>query len=205
MIPAFMIAILLLGAAFITSTTYTQLGIAILLYPILAFFGYKIFLDNNTVPLATAGAHPHDTFIETAAKEQIKTRINNTITVADIDKRAFLKLLGATGISFFLISVFGQKIQSLLFGAQGLTQRDSAVSPQNAVSVSSPTAGYNIAELDEGSISYFGFINKEAGWFIMKGDNDSGSFRYARGKSDFPGNWKRRQILNYDYFSQVFP
>ncbi len=206
--PGFILAFLLVGAVFITSTTYTQLGIAILLYPLLAFFVYKIFLDRNTISITTTKTHLHDIPAETVAKEQVKIRTDNAVAVADINKRTFLKLLGATGLSFFLISIFGQKVQSLLFGRQGLSQAPASsgnTGIASATTAASPTDGYNISEVDDDTIGYYGFINKEGQWFIMKGDTNTGSYRYVRGKSSFSDNWKRRQNLEYDYFSQIFP
>ncbi len=197
--PGFIFAFLLIAAVFITSTTYTQLGVATLLYPLLAFFGYKIFLDRNEVSTTTTKTRPHDIPAETAATDSVGV-------VADLDKRAFLKIIGATGLSFFLISIFGQKIQSLLFGRQNpLQETASSGNVVSTAGASSPTDGYNISEVDDSTIGYYGFINKEDAWFIMKGNTNTGSYRYVRGKSNFPASWKNRQTLEYDYFSQVFP
>ena len=194
-----MIAFVLLAAVFLTSTTYTQLGIAILLYPLLAFFAYQVFLGKKQVSQTT-------TIPTHTVAEKMKTQ-TNTLGIADIDKRTFLKLIGATGISFFLISIFGQKVQSLLFGQNlALAPASGGNLPAGKASAAaSPTDGYNISEIDDSIIGYFGFINKEGHWFIMKGDTDTGSFRYARGRSNFPETWKKRQNLDYDYFHQIFP
>ena len=204
--PTFLIACLLVAAVFITSKTYTQLGVAILLYPLVAFFAYKIMPPKLWTYTKKQSAKPQDSFQGTAA-ERLETG-TKSLGIADIDKRAFLKLIGATGISFFLISIFGQKVQSLLFG-QNLAQTGSLTgnppAGQTGAAAASPTDGYSISEVDDGIVSYYGFINKEGAWFIMKGDTDNGTFRYTRGKSDFPGNWKKRQNLDYDYFHQVFP
>lgn len=197
--PSFMIAFVLLAAVFITSTTYTQLGIAILLYPLLAYFAYKAFLGKKQVRQTT-------TIPIQSVAEKMETQRDRGI--ADINKRTFLKLIGATGISFFLISIFGQKVQSLLFGQNLALAPASTGNPpvgKTSLAAASPTDGYNISEIDDNIIGYYGFINKEGHWFIMKGDTDTGSFRYARGRSNFPDNWKKRQNLDYDYFYQVFP
>lgn len=206
--PSFMIVFVLLAMIFITSTTYTQLGIAILLYPLLAFFAYKI-LPHNWKYVSKKPAPVDQPILQKVSPRFAKpvektedTQIDNT-GISDINKRTFLKLIGATGISFFLISIFGQKVQSLLFG-QNLLQ-ESASTGKTGLTAASPTDGYNISEIDDNIIGYFGFINKEGHWFIMKGDTDTGSYRYSRGKSNFPDNWKNRQNLDYNYFHQVFP
>lgn len=197
--PGFIIAFLMMAAVFVTSTTYIQLGVAIVLYPVLAFFAYKVFLDRKQInPTITTKTNLQDIPTQT-----------NTLGIADIDKRTFLKLIGATGISFFLISIFGRRIESLVFGNQNLGQAPATTgnppADKTSAAVSSPTESYNISEVDDGIIAYYGFIDKQGQWFIMKGDNNTGSYRYVRGKSNFPSNWKKRQNLDYDYFNQVFP
>lgn len=62
---------------------------------------------------------------------------------------------------------------------------------------------YQIANIDEDDIGYYGYNNKDGGWYIIKIDTD-GSFRYSRGNTDFPANWERRDKLEYDYFNNVF-
>ena len=201
-----MIAFVLLAAVFITSTTYTQLGIAVLLYPLLAFLAYKVFLDRKQIIPTTATKTQLQDVLTNIVEEKVKTQTDRGI--ADIDKRTFLKVIGATGISFFLISIFGQKVQSLLFGQNLALAPASTGNPpvgKTSLAAASPTDGYNISEIDDNIIGYYGFINKEGHWFIMKGDTDTGSFRYARGRSNFPETWKKRQNLDYDYFHQVFP
>ncbi len=199
--PSFMIAFVLLAVVFITSTTYTQLGVAVLLYPLLAFFAYQIFLGKKQVSQTT-------TIPIQSVAEKIETQTDSR-GIADIDKRTFLKLIGASGISFFLISIFGRNVESWLFGRQNLAQTGALTGNPSADKTSAATAsttdGYHISEVDDDIIAYYGFINKEGAWFIMKGDTNNGSFRYVRGRSNFPETWKKRQNLDYDYFHQVFP
>lgn len=204
--PSFIIACLLVGAVFITAKTYLQLGIAILSYPVLIFFAYKIFRgkpkSSHLKEQATVTVQPL-----VKPKASIEGAKAESFVVTDINKRAFLKLVGATGISFFLISIFGRSIQSLLFGQNfaqtqnliGNTQVDKA-----GTVPATPTDGYKISEVEDGTVSYYGFINKGGNWFIMKGDTNTGAFRYTRGASNFSDNWKNRKGLKYDYFDKVF-
>ena len=208
---SFVITGLVVITGFITATSYTQLAVAILLYPLLIYFTFKTFPRKTYIdPLKKQVTSIIQTSsVKPVAEIAEETKKENTIGISDINKRAFLKLIGATGFSFFLISIFGRKIESLLFNGQNLLQKPASIgTPQETkadISKTSPTDGYNISEVDDNVISYYGFINKEGHWFIMKGDTDNGTFRYVRGKLDFPGNWKRRQGLDYDYFYQVFP
>ena len=181
-------------AAFISAATYLQLTIAALLYPILMIYAYKV------LPIVSANTHHLQDFSFESAKPKDKTAATqkDSVTISDLDKRAFLKLIGATGISFFLISVFSRKVESVLLGQKLLK------SPNSDTTAFSPTNGYTISEIGEGVISYYGFINKVEGWFIMQGDSNTGSFRYAKGNSNFPDNWKNRAKLKYDYFYNVF-
>ena len=89
----------LLVVLFVTAKTYAQLGIAVALYPIIAFFALKTFpRKNNDKPLVTIHIP------KPVVPEVTKTvKVEGTgVEINDIDKRTFLKLIGATGISFFL-------------------------------------------------------------------------------------------------------
>ncbi|MBI2049671.1 hypothetical protein HYT32_02075 [Candidatus Roizmanbacteria bacterium] len=206
--PTFAIALLFVTVAFITSTSFTQLGVAIILYPLLVFFAYKIFKGESLqVRRVYPSEHPSTTEQHVKSKKKIEDTKEKNIEVTDINKRAFLKIVGATGLSFFLISTFGRTIQSLLSG-QTLTQIPTPIgNPQNSQAngpKTSPTDEYKISEVDDDIISFYGFINKNGDWFIMKGDTNSGTFRYAKGTSNFPENWKKRKNLKYDYYDNTF-
>ena len=207
--PSFILACLVVIWVFITATTYVQLSVAVLLYPLLTFFVYKVFKGDSW---RIGRNHPkkHAAVIKprVITEKKIAEAKEKNIVVADIDKRAFLKIVGASGAFFFLLSIFGRRAESLFLG-QGFVQqnRDSIgnlpVNEPNTAKAS-PTEGYNISEIDDDLISYYGFINKQGGWFIMKGDTNTGSFRYTKGGSDLPNNWKNRKNLKYDYLDKVF-
>lgn len=196
---SFVMALALVVATFITAKSYTQLGVAIILYPLLAFFAYKVFENSLWRPFLKKPQAAMQYAAVSAGVEDFK---KEGVSVADIDKRLFLKVIGATGLSFFLISLFGRRVENFLFG-QNQTTQPTLTGKTSAASLS-PTDGYTISEIDEGIVGYFGFINKDGEWFIMKRDTDNGTFRYTKGKSDFPGNWKMRENLKYDYFHNVF-
>jgi len=186
---------------FITSTTYIQLAVATLLYPPLAYFAFVIFPRNSRKKVVIQQA-------PTVAATQVVT--NQTVEpdsgnsgILDENKRDFLKMIGAAGISFFLYSIFARGSGPLFFGKS----EDSASQKDGSGKISpapSPTDGYQISEIDDSYVSYYGFTNHDGGWFIMKEDTDSGSFRYAKGSADFSGNWSSRENLEYDYYHNVF-
>lgn len=195
----FIIAFVAVIVAFLTAKTYTQLAIAIIFYPLVAFFAYKLLQDkiwNRPAKDVVVESQPVVTVVD-----QVEDVNTENIGIADIDKRLFLKLIGATGFAFFIISIFGRRIESFLF-SQSLTTPAPAL--KTGTAVASSTDGYNISEIDDGTVSFYGFINKDGFWFIMKRDIESGSFRYAKGSTDFPKNWKNRENLRYDYFHNVF-
>lgn len=205
---SFALASLIVIMAFVTSTTYTQLIIAILLYPLLICFAFKAFprksqccIFDEPVTITPPTVQPSE--ISELAKSE------KAVGIADIDKRVFLKLIGSVGLSLFLFSIFNKKAEGLFF---------KSLPPQEMVSLKDiagnkidpaqkqPTDGYNICEVDDNDnvITFYGFTNKDGAWFVMKEDTETGSFRYAQGSSNFPVNWGNRENLKYGYFNDAF-
>lgn len=186
----FTISALVVILVFLTAKTYTQLVIAVILYPLLAYFALKVLPRRS-------GDAPAITIKLPARPVRKVEQVNQGKVVADIDKRTFIKLIGATGISFFLFSLFGRRAESLLFGQNisnfGSTPAEPAQSTQSM-------QGYKITEIDDGLVSYYGFTTVSGGWMIMREDTETSSFRYAKGNSGFSNNWRGRENLKYDYF-----
>ncbi len=196
-------ASLLVSLVFVTSKTYTQLGVAVLLYPTLVYFAIKVFPRKIwKTPVITVQI-PSVQKVETEAAKPAGEHVN----VSDIDKRAFLKLIGAAGISFFLFSLFGKRAEGPFFGklagSETTALKDIAgnkIDPAER----QPLDGYQISEIDDNMIAYYGFTNKNGAWLIMREETDATSFRYTKGDSEFPGNWNNREKLSYDYYHNVF-
>ena len=124
----------------------------------------------------------------------------------DIDRRQFLKLIGSAGLSLFLFSIFAKKAQAAFFGSvpgPGTVAVKDISGAQIDPAVKQPTDGYRINQLDDSSPAYYGFVNKDSAWFIMKEDS-SGNYRYTKGSSSFSTNWTNRASLTYDYFDAIF-
>lgn len=193
----FIIASLVMIAVFINATTYTQLAVAASLYPLLVFYGFKAF--------------PRKSLIYTSKKPLIEVRqvvkSAEKVDITDSDKRAFLKLIGGVGLTFFLLSIFNKKAADLfsksLPGSRLVSPEATAGNKIDPVQ-NQATDGYKISEIDNNVISFYGFINIDGAWYIMKEDTENGSFRYTRGDSNFPSNWANRQNLKYDYLNNVF-
>ena len=205
----FGIASFVVVAVFLTSKTYIQLGGAVLLYPLLVYLAYELFLRNKhkgQEPFIAAQAPPVN---EGEGNAQIETAevAREKIGVVDIDKRAFLKLIGVAGLSFFLFSLISRKSESLFFGkalASGTTALEDSSGNKINPSERQPTDGYRISEIDDDEFTFYGFINNMGAWFIMKEDSDTGSFRYSKGGVDFPKGWSGRKKLTYDYYHNIF-
>jgi hypothetical protein len=186
---------------FVTAKTYTQLGIAVILYPLLAYFALKVLPRKNANTPAITIQIPSRP-VQTAQGGK-----HEKVEVADIDKRTFLKLIGSAGISFLLFSILGRRLDSLLFGGalnSGINTGGTGAGNQ-AAQAAQPTEGFKISEIDDsGAISYYGFVNQDGGWLIMKQDSDTSSFRYVKGNLNFSGNWGIRETLKYDYYYKLF-
>ena len=58
----------------------------------------------------------------------------------------------------------------------------------------------------DSTIRYFGYLNKEGEWYIMR-QSTSGTtvaYRFARGGSDYTTAWTGREALDYEYFDVCF-
>ena len=206
---SFASASILMILAFLTAKTYTQLGVAVIVYPLITYFAYKLFIDNGRRAPAIAIQLP--SLKQTRRPEKIEVEEAKAeregVGIADIDKRAFLKIIGAAGISFFIFSLLGRRAETLLFDRA----LDSGIGPLGGPAPSgtgsfapSPMEGYKISEIDDNAITYYGFTNNGGGWLIMREDTEASSFRYAKGSSNFPMNWSNRANLDYDYFYNLF-
>lgn len=193
---------ILVMIAFISSKNYLQLIGASLLYIPLVIFARKIFpgkiWDSPIIQIEFPKRQAKP------VKKQEPTRLSskNSGHIVDLDRRAFLKLIGATGISFFLFSLLGRRVDTLFSSNAAPTAPTGNVGTLSQTAAS-PTAQYKIAEIADGIITYYGFTNNSGGWLIMREDSQNGSFRYAKGDSGFPENWGKRERLKYDYFSNL--
>lgn len=200
---------LLVILAFVTAKTYTQLGVAVILYPPLVYFAYKLFMRKAQKGVPVATVQPSVKPVEEVKVEEVETvkAKKENVGVADIEKRAFLKLIGAAGISLFLFSIFNRRSETLFFGKAAGSGRNSLEdSTGNKINPAErqPTDSYQISEIDDGFVAFYGFTNKDGAWYIMREDPDEGSFRYIKGESNFSGNWIKREDLSYAYYHNVF-
>lgn len=198
----FAIASILVVAVFITSKSYTQLAVATALYPLLAYYAFRVFpIAVNTGEMISTD-HPIKTPLHVTTSGNNNPSVQDGTVVVDIERRTLLKIIGGAGVSMFLFSILGNRFGNMLLS--GDTGQLATNNSQPSQPGQSTFDGYNISEIDEGVVTYYGFTNTSGGWLIMKEDVDASSFRYVKGDSDFPGNWNKRQRLNYDYYHNLF-
>jgi hypothetical protein len=202
----FIFACAVVAILFVTSKSYTQLALAVTLYPAIAYLALQIFprrgSSNEEIYIPEVKEVPEIETVNTINSVEDAVFEKQT-TVNDVDKRAFLKLIGVAGVSVFLFSILSKRGQLPFFGkatdADSVALKDiegNTITP----SQSQPFDGYQIAEIDDGAISYYGFTNKNGAWYIMREDTEESTFRYVKGDNGFPKGWTSREQLNYDYF-----
>jgi hypothetical protein len=191
---SFLVACAIVILAFATAQTYTQLIIAVVLYPPLVYFAFKVFPGKS-----------RQVYSKPEVADQPQNADNGNLV--DTDKRAFLKLIGVSGLSILIYSLFLKRSNIPFFESPPesgtVTLQDAAGNKINPAE-KEITDDYRITEIDDSIVSYYGFTHKDGSWFIMQEDTETGSFRYVRGDADFSGNWTNRENFKYDYFINVF-
>lgn len=195
---SFIIVSLAIIMVFITATSYAQLAVAIILYPLLVFFAYVVFLRKFRTYTSRKQ--------ETVTQHLESRNPASNMGIADTDKRTFLKLIGGAGLFLFLFSLFNKRPEGLFFKnfPGSLPTQNTTANQVGTNQNQLPLEGYVITEIDDNIISFYGFTNSNGGWYIMRMATETGTFRYAKGDSDFPSNWKNRENLKYDYFHNEF-
>lgn len=191
------------AAMFITSNNYIQLLLAIVLYLPLTYAAFKLFPRKNESENLAVQTVSKDNTTDDNQSVMGKT---DAVEILDIDKRVFLKLIGVTGLSFIISSLFSRKFGSLPGSSEdtGVTSIKDLTGNIISPAKDHPTDQYKISEVDYGAESYYGFIDENDNWFVMKEDTNAGTYRYSKGENNFFVNWNNRKNLKYDYYNRVF-
>ncbi len=211
---SFVLSTLVVFAIFITSRTYLQLGIAVALYPILGYFAYLLFIKkhDSEVQKQVITQKELEVNSKSIAKEKVASENIHTNgesgSVIDNNKRDFLRMVGAAGLSFLIYSIFDRwsrnNYMEKIINIQKTSQASDAVSKDEPETEKDELDDYQITEIDDGEISFYGFTKEDGAWFILREDTEKGSYRYVKGESNFNDNWSTRSGLNYDYYYNVF-
>ena len=192
---------------FISSVSFahslTDVLISILYLPLPLYFfttivgWYRKITENNQ-------AQPKITKV----KSNVTAVSPVSSTNVDLDRRRFLKILGGTGISIFLMSLLNPKQAGAAFfgsvpGPGTISIKDASGIKINPAE-KQPTDGYKISQIDDTNYPYYyGYVNSTGAWYIMSEDVDS-NYRYTKGDSGFAANWTIRASLTYGYFDSIF-
>jgi len=211
------IVTILTVVGFFAAKTIPQLISTLLFFPLAAYFWRMIVPVSQRaipiiVPTAVPSKKPHSKKPASKKTPAVElTALENITDEAatgkfDLNRRTFLRLIGSAGISVFLLSIFTGKADAAFFGSVPgpgtVGMKDSSgnlIDPAEK----KPTDGYNISQVDDAIPSYYGYVEKNGAWYIVKEDA-TGAFRYAKGSSSFSSNWTSRASLTYDYFNAVF-
>lgn len=198
----FIITTVMAASGFIGAKSLPEIISAVIFLPLALYFWILVLpknvrlLTSPTVPPTIVPPQPPP---DPSANPQVAPIAAGTAVKTpphlefDADRRTFLKLVGSAGLAFFLFSLLSNRVEDTFFGRRNVPARPSPAGPAAA----QPANDYTISEIDDSSPMYFGFISKNGLWYIMQ-ETDSGSFRYANGKSDFTNNWINRSSLRYD-------
>jgi len=186
---------------FVTATNYVQLATAILFFPLFTYLATRVFpRKTHAIVIKQTKKEPK---VEILDPETIKLKREGV----DIDRRMFLKLIGSAGLSVFIFSMFTKKAEAAFFGSvpgPGVVAIKDSQGNKIDPSEKQPTDGYKISELDDSTPAYYGFMNKDGAWYIMK-ETATGSYLYVRGASNFSANWATHGTrTDYNTFDQIF-
>lgn len=216
----FIIVTLLSVFGFMSAESMTQVMIAVLFYPVAVYFALIILpRRNRALKLPLMKAH-HKSIklkkVKNKKQEEVQEDLEPvTLTKLseqegfDLDRRAFVKLIGSAGISVFLLSLFTKKAQAAFFGSvpgPGVVALKDSQGTTIDPAKHHPTDGYRIYKLDDSATTaYYGFKDKDGNWFIL--EDNSGTYMYAVGSStdDFDTAWGiKNTTLTYYLYEDVF-
>ncbi len=198
------ICLLLTIAGIISAKNFNDLLSSFIYIPLIFFFITQLLYKKSVTQKQTP-----KTSAKTISKVITPTQIVSTSesSIADNDKRLFLKLIGSAGFSLLFMAMFTKKAQAAFFGSvpgPGTVAIKNSAGVQIDPAEAHPTDGYEITEIDDtSSPAYYGFLKKNGYWYIMKEDS-TGAYRYSKGTTAFTTNWTNRASLTYDYFNSIF-
>ena len=210
--------IVLIG--FLGAENYFQLATATIFYPLALYFGFLVLPRKGKAIVHPALIRPVEETVAGKPKKKAAGDVGEIKTDVvelkrqkgegfDLDRRAFLKLIGSAGMSVFMLSVFTKKAQAAFFGSVPgpgtVAIKDTTGTPIDPAE-KHPTDGYRISAIDDSSPAFYGFINKSGSWFIMK-EADDGEYLYYKktvGDDNFQTEWPNRAGFVYNYFDEIF-
>ena len=67
-------------------------------------------------------------------------------------------------------------------------------------------SNFKISDIDDSGLvyAYYGFLDKDGNWYIMREDITTNAYRYTRGAANYTTNWTNRATLTYDYSNNIW-
>jgi hypothetical protein len=198
---------LLLVANIIFSRSFFNVIISVSYLPFPVYFFLTIFDWYKKVQ------QNNKTEVKITKTEKVTAGVGTPVNI-DFDRRRFLKILGGTGVSVFLLSLLNPKqAGAAFFGSvpgPGTVALKNAGGTKINPAEKQATDGYKISKIDDTSsatYAYYGFVNSDGAWYIQQetltGVN-AGNFQYYRGPNNFSSNWGSRGGFTYDDFEDIF-
>lgn len=202
---------------FLGASTLPQLVTAALFFPLMFYFLLQVVPKRSrAIELPVLSKDQVDSKGRIKKTKREKKGEDGVVELKkqgfDVDRRQFLKVIGGAGLTLFLFSIFTRRAEAAFFGSvpgPGTVSLKDTSGNQIDPAEKQPTDGYRINQLDDTSDapnSYYGFVDKDGDWFIMK-DDGSGNYRYyKKTPSDdvFSVEWANRTGFTYNYFDAIF-
>jgi hypothetical protein len=191
-----------------------ELLYALLFIPLVIYFAKTIFISFRSHRLSTlamiktnqpslAAGNPSSV----VRSPIIDGEVLSDADVQDINRRMFLKLIGAAGLATFVFAIFSKSAHAAFFGSvpgPGTVAIKDSQGNQINPAEKQVTDGFEISQVDDSTIpAYYGFLNKDGAWYIAR-EGNGGEYRYFRGNGNFASSWDGRANLAYNYFDSVF-
>lgn len=196
------------GMGFMGATSTPQFLSAVIFLPVALYFWLNVMPKRNKkLPLLVKTLPAVLKEKDKGTSKVIKGRMMpDSPKGFDLDRRMFLKFIGSAGFTIFLFSIFSTKAHAAFFGSvpgPGTVALKDTTGVQIDPAQLHPTDGYKISQLDDSTPAFYGFVRKDAAWFIMR-ESSTGDYRYTKGTTDFSTNWTNRATLTYNLFDIVF-
>lgn len=168
---------------------------------------YFWLADFNQDFISVQKIKKEEIVIEEEKKDQKISDQTKNKKISDPLKRQLIKTIGVSGVGLLIAAFLNpKKAEAAFFGSvpgPGTIAVKDTQGNKIDPAVKKPTDGYGICQIDDSAPAYYGYVDKDGNWYIIKEDTD-GSFRYARGVTNFSYYWGGRIGLSYDYFDNVF-
>ena len=177
----------------------------------------KETLSTSPESVQSAGVVTAAPAVAPAIVPEPEIQTNREIT--EPSRRDFLKKAGGVGLGLIAWSILNPKrVGAAFFGSvpgPGTVAikdtTDTKIDPA-IKGYQSRTTSYGITEIDDGDPAYYGFINKDGSWYILKEDETTGDFAYRYASPinnpalpDFLDAWNVHDTtLDYVYFDDAF-